>query len=225
MSTLWAVRNQLRYTHRNEDQDMNCIVNARLRGRNGLFTLRWSNGLISAIELQPDARPDTATAPDTIDADGKLVIPPLVEPHIHLDAALTAGQPRWNQSGTLFEGIECWGERKALVTRDDTKSRAHETIRMLAAHGIQHVRTHIDVTEPGLGTLQAMLDFVTDHSAKALALGDRYGLEVGRPANLVVLSASSDYELLRSQGCALVSVRHGNVIMRRIPGELTWENG
>jgi cytosine deaminase len=74
----------------------------------------------------------------------------------------------------------------------------------------------------GYEDLERALDFVTDHSAKAMALGDRYGLEVGRPANLVLLSASSDYEMLRSQGCALVSVRHGKVIMRRTPGEIAW---
>jgi Cytosine deaminase and related metal-dependent hydrolases len=39
-----------------------------------------------------------------IDIQGNLVSPPFVESHIHLDSALTAGEPRWNQSGTLFEG-------------------------------------------------------------------------------------------------------------------------
>lgn len=136
---------------------MNHLINARLRGRPGLFTLRWADGLIRTIEPQAGTVADPAAAIDGLDAGGKLVIPPLVEPHIHLDAALTAGEPNWNLSGTLFEGIERWAERKALVTPEDTKSRAHRTIRMLAAHGIQHVRTHVDVTEPGLGTLKAML--------------------------------------------------------------------
>ena len=414
---------------------MNHFYNARLRGREGLYTLRWADGCISAIEPQSTTlRPDAAGR-DGLDAAGRLVIPPLVEPHIHLDAALTAGEPRWNLSGTLFEGIERWAERKALVTSEDTKSRAHRTIRMLAAHGIQHVRTHVDVTEPGLGNLPAMLevrdearalvdlqivafpqegiesfangralmeqavemgadvvggiphfentrdqgvsslhflmdlaerherlvdvhcdetddpqsrflevlaeltrvkgmgarvtashttamgsydnaycfklfrllkqaglsfiscptesihlqgrfdsypkrrgltrvpeldraglnvcfaqdsivdpwyplgngnllrildaglhichmlgyedlqralDFVTDHGARALALGERYGLEVGRPANLVLLSAASDDEVLRTQGHALVSIRHGRPIMRRTESEVSW---
>ena len=137
---------------------MDHIVNARLRGRDGLFTVRWADGVFSAIEPQAAPVPPPVSDSEALDAHGKLLIPPLVEPHIHLDAALTAGEPHWNLSGTLFEGIEHWTERKALVTRDDTKSRAHRTIRMLAAHGIQHVRTHVDVTEPGLGTLQAMLE-------------------------------------------------------------------
>ena len=95
---------------------MNHIVNARLRGRTGLFTLRWDAGRISAIEAQADTLPPPAADSSGFDAAGKLVIPPLVEPHIHLDAALTAGEPNWNLSGTLFEGIERWAERKALVT-------------------------------------------------------------------------------------------------------------
>jgi cytosine deaminase len=85
------------------------------------------------------------------------VTPAFVEPHIHLDASLTAGEPRWNQSGTLFEGIECWSERKALLTEKDVISRATQTLKMFAAQGIQYVRTHIDVTDPKLTALKAML--------------------------------------------------------------------
>ncbi|WP_031319932.1 amidohydrolase family protein, partial [Pseudomonas tolaasii] len=119
------------------------IINARLRNREGLHDLHLEHGRIASITEQT-ATP-TLTA-DDLDAAGNLVIPPFVEPHIHLDATLTAGEPRWNMSGTLFEGIECWGERKATITREDTKARAKKTIQALAAHGIQHVRTHVDVT-------------------------------------------------------------------------------
>ncbi|NIC41294.1 cytosine deaminase [Aquabacterium sp. A08] len=413
---------------------MNHIRNARLRARKGLFSIAWTEGRITAVQPQADTLPILDGEEGVLDAGGQLVIPPFVEPHIHLDAALTAGEPNWNLSGTLFEGIERWAERKALVTPEDTKSRAHRTIRMLAAHGIQHVRSHVDVTEPGLSTLQAMLevreearhlvdlqivafpqegiesfadgrdlmtqavamgadvvggiphfentrdqgvsslhflmdlaerndrlvdvhcdetddpnsrflevlaeiarvkgmgsrvtashttamgsydnaycyklfrllkkaglnfiscptesihlqgrfdsypkrrgltrvpeldraglnvcfaqdsivdpwyplgngnilrildaglhichmlgyedlqrslDFVTDNGARALSLGDRYGIEVGRPANLVLLSAQSDDEMLRTQGQALLSVRHGQVIMSRRPAEVS----
>ncbi|WEP50214.1 cytosine deaminase [Cronobacter dublinensis subsp. beijingensis] len=131
------------------------IVNARLRRREGWFTLVLEGGLIRAIT------PQTAMQPPhegELDAQGGLVIAPLVEPHIHLDAALTAGEPAWNMSGTLFEGIERWGQRKATITHEDTKRRAHTTIGMLRDHGIQHVRTHVDVTDPTLAALKAMLE-------------------------------------------------------------------
>ncbi|EOV8145714.1 cytosine deaminase [Cronobacter dublinensis] len=131
------------------------IVNARLRRREGWFTIVLEGGLIRAIT------PQTAMQPShegELDAQGGLVIAPLVEPHIHLDATLTAGEPAWNMSGTLFEGIERWGQRKATITHEDTKRRAHTTIGMLRDHGIQHVRTHVDVTDPTLAALKAMLE-------------------------------------------------------------------
>lgn len=407
------------------------IHNARLRGgRDGLHRITLNGELIASIELQQGP---SDIAEGDLDAAGNLVVPPFVEPHIHLDATLTAGEPAWNMSGTLFEGIERWTERKALVTHEDTKTRARKTIDMLVDHGIQHVRTHVDVTDPTLAALKAMLevreetrhlidlqivafpqegiesfaggrtlmeqavemgadvvggiphfentrdqgvssikflmdlaertgclvdvhcdetddpqsrflevlaeearvrgmgarvtashttamgsydnaycsklfrllkmsgisfvscptesihlqgrfdtfpkrrgltrvaeldragmnvcfgqdsivdpwyplgngnilrvleaglhichmlgyedlkrclDLISDNSARALALGERYGLKPGRPANLLILSAADDYEMVRSQGHALVSVRHGKVLMRRIPARI-----
>ncbi|OSN08245.1 cytosine deaminase [Lonsdalea iberica] len=131
------------------------IINAGLRHQPGLYTLSLREGLIAAIEPQNG---QLTAAPEDIDAGGRLVIPPLVEPHIHLDATLTAGEPAWNMSGTLFEGIERWSQRKATITHEDTKCRAHSTIGLLRDHGIQHVRTHIDVTDPTLGALKSMLE-------------------------------------------------------------------
>lgn len=406
------------------------IVNARLRGRSGLFRIELAQARIAGIVAQTEA---LSAAAGDLDAAGNLLVPPFVEPHIHLDAALTAGEPRWNLSGTLFEGIELWAERKALVTHEDSKVRARKAIDMLVEHGIQHVRSHVDVTDPSLAALKALLevreetrhlidlqivafpqegiesyangralmeqavalgadvvggiphfentreqgvssirflmdlaersgclvdvhcdetddphsrflevlaeearvrgmgarvtashttamgsydnaycsklfrllkqsqinfvscptesihlqgrfdsypkrrgltrvaeldraginvcfgqdsivdpwyplgngnilrileaglhichmlgfedlqrslDLVTDNSAKTLNLGEGYGIEVGRPANLLILSAASDYEMLRSQGHALVSIRAGNVLMRRTPAQV-----
>ncbi|WP_038882593.1 cytosine deaminase, partial [Cronobacter malonaticus] len=118
-------------------------------------TLVLDDGIIKAITPQTAMQ---APNEGDLDAQGGLVIPPLVEPHIHLDATLTAGEPEWNMSGTLFEGIERWGQRKATITHEDTKRRAHATIGMLRDHGIQHVRTHVDVTDPTLAALKAMLE-------------------------------------------------------------------
>nr|WP_312508688.1 cytosine deaminase [Pseudomonas luteola] len=132
------------------------VINARLRGQEGLFTVRLQGDRIAAIESQVAFV--SPTSAEILDARGNLVIPPFVEPHIHLDATLTAGEPRWNMSGTLFEGIECWGERKATITHEDTKARAKQTINALAVHGIQHVRTHVDVTDASLAALKAMLE-------------------------------------------------------------------
>ena len=93
-----------------------------------------------------------------VDAKGFLVIPPFIEPHIHLDTTLTAGEPKWNESGTLFEGIERWSERKEFLTIEDVKTRARKAITWQVANGIQFIRTHVDTTDPSLIAIKAMVE-------------------------------------------------------------------
>ena len=95
---------------------------------------------------------------EILDGEEGIIYPPFVEPHIHLDATQTAGQPNWNQSGTLFEGIERWAERKSLLSHEDVKSRAWKTLKWQIANGVQYVRTHVDVSDPTLTALKAMLE-------------------------------------------------------------------
>lgn len=95
---------------------------------------------------------------ETIDCKGCMALPPFIESHVHLDTCLTAGEPCWNMSGTLFEGIECWSKRKEKLSKQDVKDRAGRAIRMQAANGIQFVRTHVDVTDPSLIAMEGMLE-------------------------------------------------------------------
>lgn len=111
------------------------------------------SGKIAAIAPKIEA-----IAPIELDLNGKLVSPPFVESHVHLDSALTAGQPRWNQSGTLFEGIEIWRERKQDLSLADVKARAIETLKQQAMQGVLYVRSHADVSEVNLVALQALLE-------------------------------------------------------------------
>lgn len=138
------------------------IINARLRQRPELYRLEIENGIFTAITVQ-DA-PQTVSE-GQIDAGAKLICAPFIEPHIHLDAALTAGEPSWNQSGTLFEGIERWGERKPLLTEADIRERVLKTLNLLIGNGVQFVRTHADTSDPslvGLKTLCALRDELKD---------------------------------------------------------------
>ncbi|MEL6398427.1 MAG: cytosine deaminase [Cyanobacteria bacterium J06626_4] len=97
------------------------------------------------------------SADSVLDLENLLVSPPLVESHLHLDSALTAGQPRWNQSGTLFEGIEIWRERKQALTLEDVQERAIATLKLQASQGVLFVRSHADVSEPNQIPLKALL--------------------------------------------------------------------
>ncbi|QNQ54141.1 cytosine deaminase [Serratia liquefaciens] len=131
------------------------IDNLRLSGHEGLWQLAIEQGRIAHIVPQPEGQ---EWRNDVLDAQGGLAQPAFVEPHIHLDTTQTAGQPAWNQSGTLFEGIERWAERKALLTQEDVKQRAWQTLKWQIANGVQYVRTHVDVSDPTLTALRAMLE-------------------------------------------------------------------
>ncbi|MEH8160545.1 cytosine deaminase [Aeromonas veronii] len=130
------------------------IQHIRLADREGLWQIRCQDGVITAIEPHDEH----AVAGRVLDGEGGLAISPFIEPHIHLDTTQTAGEPSWNLSGTLFEGIERWAERKALLTHEDVKQRAIQTLKWQIANGIQFVRTHVDVSDPNLVALKAMLE-------------------------------------------------------------------
>src|SRR5205814_9854400 len=93
-----------------------------------------------------------------LDAEGRLVSPPLVDPHVHLDAVLTVGEPRYNESGTLIEGIQTWAERKPSLTQEDVKARARQAILWEVAQGTGLIRSHVDVCDPSLVALRALLE-------------------------------------------------------------------
>jgi len=131
------------------------IKNVRMPDREGLWQIEIEDGVVRQILSQPH---NDEQGDHILDGEGGLAIPPFIEPHIHLDTTQTAGQPAWNQSGTLFEGIERWAERKALLSHEDVKQRAWQTLKWQIANGIQHVRTHVDVSDPTLTALKAMLE-------------------------------------------------------------------
>ena len=131
------------------------VKNVHIHNREGLWQILIEEGKISRIFPQDEVFNYSG---EILDGEEGIIYPPFVEPHIHLDATQTAGQPNWNQSGTLFEGIERWAERKSLLSHEDVKSRAWKTLKWQIANGVQYVRTHVDVSDPTLTALKAMLE-------------------------------------------------------------------
>ena len=131
------------------------VKNVHIHNREGLWQILIEEGKISRIFPQDEVFNYSG---EILDGEEGIIYPPFVEPHIHLDATQTAGQPNWNQSGTLFEGIERWAERKSLLSYEDVKSRAWKTLKWQIANGVQYVRTHVDVSDPTLTALKAMLE-------------------------------------------------------------------
>jgi cytosine deaminase len=133
---------------------MDLIVrNAHLPdGRSGV-DIGVEGGRIAALEPALGAR-----APREIDAQGSLVTPPFVDPHFHMDATLSLGRPRRNESGTLLEGIALWGELKPDLTREAVLDRALRYCDWAVARGLLAIRSHVDVCDPRLLAVDALLE-------------------------------------------------------------------
>ena len=99
-----------------------------------------------------------APAHTSVDAQGQLLTPPFCDPHFHMDATLSYGLPRVNQSGTLLEGIALWGELKPLLTEEALLERALAYGDWAVAKGLLAIRSHVDTSDPSLLPVRAMLE-------------------------------------------------------------------
>src|SRR5436305_15208206 len=128
------------------------IRNATLPdGRSGL-DIAIAAGKIMAVE-----RAIAAEAARRIDAQGCLVSPPFVDIHFHMDATLSLGLPRLNQSGTLLEGIALWGELKPSLTPEAVAERALRYCDLAVSQGLLAIRSHVDICDDRLTAVDALL--------------------------------------------------------------------
>ena len=132
---------------------MNCVYkNVRLKGKKDLIDILVEDGVFKKIG-------NNIQGNEEIDLKGNLVLPPYVDPHIHLDYVFTAKKDgALNGTGTLFEGIQRWSETKSDLTIEEIKERAKLGIKKEMLNGVQFIRTHADVTDPALTSLKALLE-------------------------------------------------------------------
>src|SRR5689334_4923917 len=128
------------------------VRNARLADGLGGVDIGVKAGKIAAI-----GRGLPAGGPE-IDAGDHLVSPPFVDAHFHMDTALSIGVPRHNQSGTLLEGIQIWGEGKPSLTADLIKRRALAYCDWAVGRGLLAIRSHVDIGDPRLMAVEVLLD-------------------------------------------------------------------
>jgi cytosine deaminase len=129
------------------------IQNTRLPdGRTGI-SIAVQNGKITAVEAGLQA-----PAHEIVDAGGYLLSPPFVDPHFHMDATLSYGLPRVNESGTLLEGIALWGELKPLLKADAIIERALAYCDWAVAKGLLAIRSHVDTSDASLLAVDALLE-------------------------------------------------------------------
>jgi cytosine deaminase len=129
------------------------VRNANLPdGRSGI-DIAITRGKIAAIE-----KGIAASAGEEIDATDRLVSPPFIDPHFHMDATLSLGIPRMNVSGTLLEGIALWGELRPIVTKEELVERALRYCDLAVTQGLLFIRSHVDTSDPRLVTVEALLE-------------------------------------------------------------------
>ncbi|HLW60033.1 MAG TPA: amidohydrolase family protein [bacterium] len=120
------------------------VRRGRVPGHEGVADVGVRRGRI--VQIAPTIR---GRAPVEIPADGRLVAPTFVEPHIHLDKVLVSERVRANLSGTLAEAIEIMWEAKRRYTVEDVARRAGRVIELAVTHGVTEIRTHVDVDPIG----------------------------------------------------------------------------
>lgn len=133
------------------------VTNARLADGHTGIDIACSGGRIVAVETGIAAQAGEG-AGQIIDAGGKLVTPPFVDVHFHMDATLSLGLPRLNTSGTLLEGIALWGELKPLLTHEAVIERALRYCDLAVSQGLLAIRSHVDVCDDRLLAVEALLD-------------------------------------------------------------------
>ncbi len=132
------------------------ISNATLPDGRTNASLAVQDGKIVEVSLGLQA--DKHQVHETLDAQGQLLSPPFVDAHFHMDATLSYGLPRVNQSGTLLEGIALWGELKPLLTVDALVNRAMQYCDWAVGKGLLAIRTHVDVCDARLLAVDALLE-------------------------------------------------------------------
>lgn len=190
------------------------IKNCHLRKKEGLWNVVIENGVFSKI-VAADEDSSEYSGREIIDVQGLLLTAPFVEPHIHLDYVFTAGFPRNNESGSLFEAIEIWSDRKKVkpFTKQEIKENASKGIELLIQNGIQFVRTHVDVSDKRLLALEAIAELkeeVKDRIAVEIVAFPQEGIYAYPDGDKIIENALKNgadviggiphYELTREDG-------------------------
>jgi cytosine deaminase len=130
------------------------IRQAQIAGKSHLCDISCLDGFI--VEVTPQINDHARVE---IDAAGHFVTPPFIDSHFHMDATLSIlGEAHQNESGTLLEGIEIWGQLRPEQTIEKIKKRAHKLLKWSIARGTLAIRSHVDVCDPELTAVQALLE-------------------------------------------------------------------
>lgn len=134
------------------------IRQARLENETNLKDVGIKDGIIVAIE---DNLPETTD--HELQAEGRVLIPGLIESHIHLDKALIADR-KLNMSGTLQEALKVTADLKPTFTKEDIYARAKQALEMIIKSGVTTIRTHAEFDPAqGMGGFETILQLKEEY--------------------------------------------------------------
>jgi cytosine deaminase len=93
--------------------------------------------------------PDLSAEGPELKAGGCLVIPGLIETHIHLDKTCILDRCRIEE-GTVAEAVRETASAKRGFTVEDVYARGRQTLERCISHGTMRMRTHVEL-DPGIG--------------------------------------------------------------------------
>ena len=76
---------------------------------------------------------------------------------------------------------------------------------------VAHMAVHV-CQMTGMTEIDACFDMITVNGAKTLNVTDSYGIEVGKPANLIVLDADSRYDTIRRRATVRYVISQGKLL-------------
>ena len=121
------------------------IRNAALPGRDGRWCVSVIDGCIGHV-LPDGASANASGGGPAWDAGGRLVSPGFVDPHVHVDKALTSDRVTDGADvAGLSDAIRAVRRLKADFTVADVADRAQRSLEMGLAHGTTTARTHCEV--------------------------------------------------------------------------------
>jgi cytosine deaminase len=99
--------------------------------------------LVDGERISEVASVPPAGAQREIDAEGGLVLPTFVEPHIHLDKALLSEE--FGFSASIGQARELIRKAKESFTESSVKERVKKVIPLALRQGVTIIRTHVDI--------------------------------------------------------------------------------
>lgn len=129
------------------------FINAQIYKHEGASEILVEDGVFKAFGEA------LGEAAEVIDLQGRLVLPPYVDSHLHLDYYFTGQDDKIkNESGTLFEAIDLWNDYKKGTSKEEMKERILQAVHDVASYGTQFIRAQTDCTDPNLTGIKAALE-------------------------------------------------------------------